>query len=114
MTKWDATAAATRGAAYLDEVEVDWVDTIDVASLDVSRTCDCPLGQRYGDFWIGLDRLDIRVGDAIALGFHVPKTVFLDDAAREATFIALTAAWREEIALRRLQRLSRIEEVAAV
>jgi hypothetical protein len=110
---WNATEAAARGAAYLDEVEPEWFATIDAASLDVSMNCNCLLGQRYGDFYDGLDRLDMRWADAIALGFQIPKALYLPDERREATFAELTAGWREEIARRRFARITQQGEVVS-
>lgn len=69
------------GAAYLDLVHPGWWADIDLASLDLSRGCNCVLGQLYAykaneesvcipnGYAAGKRLLGLSDHDAIALGF---------------------------------------------
>ena len=47
------------GATLLDEKRPDWVDRIDLDSLDMASPWCCILGQVYGSFGTGLGHIDI-------------------------------------------------------
>lgn len=47
----NAKASVAKGAAFLDRVRPNWVDDIDLRTLDLSSSCQCVLGQighRFG------------------------------------------------------------------
>lgn len=97
---WVATEAAARGAAFMDTHVPGWHNVIDVANLDLQHVGTCVLGQMYGHYETG----------AHALGF-APYGKYRDDdtaerygfmACAESSYKTLTAAWRDEIARRRL------------
>jgi hypothetical protein len=109
-TKMDRARAA-RGAKLLDKKKPGWEwheGFDDLASLDISKSCDCVLGKLYegeafygtlylgqSGFMVGLDELDIgtRSGDYGFLGGR-----------------GQTEAWREIITAKRAEALEEIEE----
>lgn len=48
---------AARGARLLDKKCPGWYDKVDLSSLDMRSLCNCMLGQLYGDFMKGVDRV---------------------------------------------------------
>lgn len=94
----DIAEAAARGAAYFDEHEPGWFERIDAANLELSDPCGCIVGQLYGNFHSDVGRVG-SLRDAHEFG------LILEDESDEdapSKWETLTAAWRDEIARRRL------------
>lgn len=84
---------AEAGAAYLDEHFDSWVLDIDREALDLNDCGRCVLGQEFGNYWTGLDRLGLTNNRVIEdLGFILPN----EDDSPDAWDL-LTAAWVEVI-----------------
>lgn len=65
-----ALSYATAGAALLDTYRPGWFRNIDLFTLDQCSTVNCVLGQTYGEYYKGLEALDVEGGDArIYCGF---------------------------------------------
>lgn len=78
-----------RGAAFLDErVGLDWPLKIDLEVFDLAVTDKCVLGQLYGEYSVGVDRLLRRDLDAADYGFWALSSYGWD---------GLDACWREVI-----------------
>lgn len=73
------------GVAVLDEHVIGWRDKVDADGLDMGDPCCCVLGQVFGDFYTGIETLDVGYGNAERLGFDG------DD------YPALGEAWRREL-----------------
>lgn len=84
-----------RGAALLDERLPGWAQEIYVENLDLSDSCDCVLGQLFGDYLKGVRVLglaDETWAEPARLGFHRPD--------RRTQWETLSRAWRSLIARR--------------
>lgn len=101
-----ATNAVKRGAAVLDVHRAGWRDRVALTSLDISSGLACILGQEFGDYSAGLDKLMRDVQDASEdyvdtyefsgkHGFSEYRDY--DGNGGYATWAALTEAWRVEI-----------------
>lgn len=106
MGKYLETVRAKIGATVLDVLRPGWASEIDLAKLRMSSCQECVLGQLYGDYWEGAEKLfvtrstgrnsETRIDNgahsaAIAAGFHSEDPAGILDYAR------LTAAWTREI-----------------
>jgi hypothetical protein len=92
------------GLALLDDRNPGAAERIDVDRLDIVDCADCMLGQAYGHYLAGLDRLGLSDEGAIEFGF----TAAFDESTTPyevigQRFDALTAEWRRVIAERRAQ-----------
>lgn len=95
-------ARVTRGAQLLDERLPGWVDRIDLDRLNLASSCNCILGQKFGDYLDGIDALfNCQNTDAINHGFDAFEDEGAD--AEAAEYEALTAEWRRVILARREQ-----------
>lgn len=82
------------GATVLDEHAPDWVDRISLADLNIGSCRRCVLGQVFGHYFTGLDKLGLRgVALAVEHGFSTPR--------RQAG--ELTAEWYRLVEARRAQ-----------
>lgn len=79
-----------RGVRKLNKVNPDWIDEINLDTLNMGDPYDCLLGQLYGNYGHGLDDLDI--GNGMWYGFDVAAGPNSSHTARE-----LTALWVEKI-----------------
>lgn len=89
-------ARAKRGAELLDEVLPGWADHINLDEFDMKSCCDCALGQLFGEYMEGRNRLGVQA--PVELGFDLPV---LCPGERDVRFSALTTAWVAEIEARR-------------
>lgn len=95
MTTWTPETAAAKGSLFLDEKEPGWFERIDVASLSMNDSCHCIGGQLFGNYSILVMRHLGTMQNSITFGFNTP-------GCSPVRMTALTAAWRDEIARRRL------------
>lgn len=61
-----------RGIALLNEKQPGWSDRIEREHLRMSNTDDCVLGQLYGDYYDGVDELEIS-GQEYEYGFDLKR-----------------------------------------
>jgi hypothetical protein len=87
--------AVYHGAVLLDLREPGWVARIDTRTLDLRRSDRCILGQLYGHYLWGTERLRMQHRQALWRGF------VLDADSADVRYYALERAWRAEIARRR-------------
>jgi hypothetical protein len=104
---------------FLDEHEPGWVDEIDVAQLDLNSCDVCVLGQLFGQYGKAVTTLGFSLDDETRLGFNVTYDMLAraadgDESPKDVAFAELTAAWREEIARRRLARVAAPQQEEAV
>lgn len=85
-TPLDCKIAVHNGINLLDEQEPGWRDLIDLDTLDVSDCTQCVLGQVYGHYVTGENRLDIHGGDVTLYGFAT--------AGYGTDYAQLTDAWK--------------------
>lgn len=108
----DFIGRARKGAALLDEFHgADWDEMLDLDALDVSDCMFCVLGQLFGDYNDGLDRLLQVVDDRNKLdaeyGFSMTQEEFntlsagMESLKSEEVYAPLTQAWREVLTERR-------------
>jgi hypothetical protein len=98
-----------RGAAYLDDVDPEWYQHVDADTLELGDGRHCILGQRHGEFRLGLGRSHlISMSSApraslspVAYGFKCVEGVSEEWQAYD--YELLTAAWKE--AVRRRQEI---------
>lgn len=84
-------ARVARGAALLDDASPSWWNYVDdERNFDMGHERWCVLGQLYGKYRIGLNRLKIRSGYAYGFKAHTERGI------RQ-----LDEAWRDVIANRR-------------
>lgn len=58
------------GAEFLDGIYDEWADTIDVSTLDLTGCTECVLGQLFGGFREGMERLGLSLSVTRVLGFN--------------------------------------------
>ncbi len=80
-------ASVLRGAELLDERLPGWPHHVDADKLDLGNSCNCPLGQIFGDYDDAVDILGLEKPERF--GFHL--------AAGRQTFDKLTDAWRRVV-----------------
>lgn len=102
--EFEPTKAAATGAALLDEKSPGWAMEINAATLRMETFTHCILGQLYGHYTKGINELfewDSSGYDdqATEHGFFLRTR---QDPNRMEKWLALDAAWREEVAKRRL------------
>jgi hypothetical protein len=87
-------------AAWLDIREPDWVDRIDLATLDISEPCLCVGGQLAGtDYgWEALSRAFMRDHRFDYWDDRDERVAFVDPDA--------TDLWRREVSSRRASRVT--------
>ncbi len=86
MSIMKAAAAVVKGSEKLDARSWhDWRTRIDVENLVMSSGHDCILGQLYGSFSAGLDKLYLDTTKACEMGF--------DEYPDEYTYDELVDAW---------------------
>lgn len=56
MTNLTIAERVERGASLLDTRFPGWVDQVDLSRLNLESSCNCVLGQRFGDFMVGARR----------------------------------------------------------
>lgn len=95
---FSAERCARRGARLLGRTFPHWNDHVDAITLNVADDRDCPLGQIYGDFMVGIRAL--FPVNLIAISFYgfMPWPLPFADYCRGCE--RLTAAWLLEIRLR--------------
>lgn len=89
----------TRGAAFLDRVVPGWFHRVDFRRFDMAEPCQCVLGHVCGDFFSGMEQLNVP--DAVGYGFDAvgeperyADTVSLDFAALQAEWVIAIRARR--------------------
>lgn len=98
-----AIEAAERGASLLDGQRPGWHRAIDIAQLNIAHAGHCICGQLYGGYIEGLTALGVGSG---------PREYGFNAHGQEA-YDELTAAWRDEIARRRLAEVPVTAALAA-
>lgn len=83
------------GALLLDEHfgGREWVNRINLDTLDIAMADRCVLGQLYGSFWEGLPKLGLIFAQAPTYGFDIPSGTVQGG-------IALTKEWKRFLAAR--------------
>lgn len=89
----DVRAAVWAGIGFLDSRVPRWRKKIDLKKLDLRYSDCCVLGELYGDYSEGVDRLFGGDNDkAIELGFDVED--YTQDEDADSEYKQLTAEWR--------------------
>jgi hypothetical protein len=97
---------AAAGAALLDQRLSGWHQQIDPERLDLEDWRSDVLGQLYGSFGAGVDKLPGGLSEAemdvwtVAHGFDLDDVDLGLSAGPRAAYQALTDAWRAELAHR--------------
>ena len=82
----------TRGAAILDQKKPGWEREIDLASLELSDSCHCVLGQIYGHYCDGVDILGVFNGRCT--GMSVAEAGFITYPSEHiSAYAKLDEAW---------------------
>jgi hypothetical protein len=87
-----ADQAVANGVAFLDEHGPDgWRDKINLETLCISSSQNCPLGQVYGGFFVGWPKVRKALGhepEAYTLGFDVHTDIDNEE---------MLQAWRDAL-----------------
>ena len=80
------------GIAFLNAVKPNWKKKIDLDRLDLSSDRTCVIGEVYGDYGDGMEKLGIGAlsDSAIALGFK-------EDGVFDKNYPLLTKIWKQEL-----------------
>ena len=89
MTNKNISNRVKAGIAFLNVVEPDWLKRIDLEKLDLSNSKTCILGEVYGNYYDGRDKLDLNEEIAEKLGFA--------EEENRPNYKSLTAAWKETL-----------------
>lgn len=92
-----ASTRAAAGALYLDRKHPGWYQTINEEKLDIRLSGSCALAHLYGTYEDGQRQLGLKASEVAVLGFFAPAMERLFGMYRH-----LTAAWKNEIRLRRV------------
>lgn len=100
-----------RGAALLDKHNPDWYMAVSLQGLRMSSCSECVLGQLYGDYGAGLDKVmpghTLDTGD---YGFMLtPEQLkefagWANETGRTAAWDELRSEWTRAIVIRRENR----------
>lgn len=94
MTFEEMEAAVRRGIQLLDKVRPNWRRWISWEFLNQRFCRECALGQLYGGYWTGLERVNLTSRDAVQYGFDVPTSViYSGEASAQLHFRQLTNLW---------------------
>lgn len=90
------------GVEFLNDAQPNWLNLIDVDSLDMQSTKNCILGQIHGGFYYSLMLMSLSEEDTIKMGFisydldyHVWCT--LTKEWKDHVWGTLTKEWKEKI-----------------
>lgn len=101
-----ATVRATRGAKLLDIHAPHWPELVSIKSLDMSDGRLCLLGQVYGRYWNGREKLRIDDwGTAVHYGFHTSMLGYLAGRGR-GYYRALDKAWADLLIARHVTAIT--------
>jgi hypothetical protein len=111
LTKAEAEARVSKGAAHLDALFPKWAEYIRVNEFDLSAPCSCVLGQLHGDYREAVEDRDIiprkwwetavvAYASAEQMGFDAPSSDILA-AERKHDYGLLQDAWVDAIAARK-------------
>jgi hypothetical protein len=93
------------GAALLDQQSPDWWRRVDLGELATDSCSHCVLGQLYGWYYTGLDRLGLKDDERVTYGFSERRWERWDPE----NYRVLDEAWVREIAHRRQWDAERAE-----
>lgn len=103
-TKKELTACAKRGARFMDTHCSKWSNDVNPDIVDIHYSTLCVLGQKYGGYAEGTQRLGLSALQAFKLGFMWKRPKEKQDPfskeGKRACAI-LTQCWRKEILWRR-------------
>jgi hypothetical protein len=102
MTQREANAISECGAKFMDKEDHGWERHINLRSLCMKRCKDCILGQRWGNYQIGLRRSGIGFSWAADLGFTIDQSGMSYDLWRlSPDWKRLDIGWKKAINRRR-------------
>lgn len=87
MAHSELSKRVNRGVTLLDKHRPGWYKDINLDKLVIASSCECVLGQLYGDFTVGCGRLAIG-DDGEKFGFFTREPI---------TFTALDDLWKKKI-----------------
>jgi hypothetical protein len=93
-----------RGVDLLfQECDEEWPDRVDSSVLDISCAWSCVLGQLFGSYQVGRDRLSLHNGghgerDPVSLGFAGARDGMVGLYGPLITASEMTEAWRVVLA----------------
>lgn len=90
-------ARVARGMALLDRARPGWHRRINLDRLDIADGRRCALGQTYGMYGWGVDRLGLSRGTSASHGFNANYVV---PVTTRTEYNRLTAEWRRQIETR--------------
>ena len=97
-----------RGVRWLNGVQSDWLDRIDIATLNLDGIDVCVCGQVFGNFWNVIYRADTRLGranrnnkKAMSKKQAILRGLYLDNGGSHR-YDTLTRLWEKKI--RKLQK----------
>ncbi len=61
------------GIAFLNVVNPKWVKKIDLKKLDLSSTNTCVIGEVFGNYHDGINKMDLDSSQAETLGFYLQE-----------------------------------------
>ena len=64
------------GMGLMDQADPDWDRRVDLAILSIRSPARCALGQAFGSFFDGLERLQIAHSSAASYGFSLPHYTY--------------------------------------
>lgn len=91
-----AKTRAAIGAKLLDVLKPGWAQRIDLDRLDLADCSACVLGQLFGDFGVGAERLFTMRPDT----FNAAKECGFDKDGFAESWSSLNVSWRNEITKR--------------
>jgi hypothetical protein len=102
-----------RGAALLDAEDRLWYLRVNPKTLDMASNSECVLGQLFGLYEVGRDRLGLSRRAARRHGFDIYTIAFRDSAPAMALYEQLTDRWAALIRDRRAADNVRAERLVS-
>jgi hypothetical protein len=90
------TTRVARGMALLDQRRPGWHRNINLDRLDIASYTNCALGQTYGSYGHGRERLGFYGNDSRDHGFQISVHT-TPIVGWKAEYNALTVEWRKQI-----------------
>lgn len=95
------TSSVDKGMIYLDQhAPKGWVRRINLDTLNMGCPRHCVLGQLYGHYCTGAQRLNLSTWSTWSMGLFIPLEIQASQAVQgRMVYQDLTAEWRKRLAL---------------
>src|SRR6266566_2604542 len=87
--------AVQAGSQLLDKIEPGWASKINLSSLSLPTQCNCILGQIYGSYGKGLEKVHLYYGSDHGFSTKITNQDTIESRAKQ--YFILQEMWVHEI-----------------